>query len=285
MRLIRPISFSVIIALAACQGDVNSPTVSSQQNAADVTLRATSDIQTPSPIQAASFVPNSVATWLGHIILLDAKGTLHRATTDSVKTDVVALGKYKDVIGLAREKKSGVFLALTSQGRIKAFIQTDDKGNFGPLAVSQEDENYSRFCTSAEPSRSIIWAETTSGVAKKMTVGIFEDTSIILKSVSPHSEDVDICAAHKTLELGAGYSLKPDNDLKRLTLSKDKADLSVEITNGLSIAGVKNAGFVTVTNANMGSVFNEGVMLVAEKDEGRLVLISRSYVLNELASR
>ena len=285
MRFIRPITFSVIMALAACQGDANSPTISSKETAADVTLRATSDIQTPSPIRAASFVPNSVATWLGHIILLDEKGTLHRATTDSVKTDVVALGKYKDVIGLAREKKSGAFLALTSQGRIKAFVQTDDEGNFGPMAASQSDETYARFCTSTEPSSSIIWAETTSGVAQKLTIEIFEDTSVTFKSVSPLSGDVDVCASDKTLYLGAGYSLKPDNASTRLTLSKDKADLFVEITNGLSIAGIKNAGFVTVTNTNMGSVFNEGVMLVAEKDEGRLVLVSRSYVLKELESR
>lgn len=285
MHLIKPIALSVILALAACKADVKSSTVSSPENIFDITLRATSDIQTPSPVQAASFVPNSVASWLGHIILVDEKGTLHRSTTDSAETDVVALGKYVDVIGLLREKKSGVFLALTPQGQIKAFIQTDDEGNFGPMAVSQQGENYSRFCTSAEPSSSIIWAETTSGVAKKLMVGIFENTSVTLKSVSPLSEDVDLCSADKTLKLGASYTLKPDNNSTHLTLSKDNVELTVKITNGLSIRGIKNAGFVTVTNANMGSVFNEGVMLIAERDQGRLVLISRSYALKELESR
>jgi len=255
---------------------------STSETPADITLRATSDILTPSPIKAATFVPNSVASWLGHIILLDEKGALHRATTDSADTDVVALGKYTDVIGLSREKKSGVFLALTPQGQIKAFVQTDDEGNFSPLAVSQGEMGYARFCASTEPNGGTIWAETTSGVAQKITVGIFEDTSVTLKSMPPLSGDVDLCKAKRTLKLGADYSLKPDDASSNLTLSNGKKNLSVVITNGLSIGGVKTAGFVTVTNANMGSVFNEGVILVADENQGRLVLISLAYALKEL---
>jgi len=44
-------------------------------------------------------------------------------------------------------------------------------------------------------------------------------------------------------------------------------------------------GYVTGTQANMGSVFSEGLILAADKTDGRLVLISRSYILKELESR
>lgn len=284
MRLIKPIALSAIIALSACQRDVESTTVTNTENVADITLNATSDIRTPSPIIAASFVPNSVATWLGHIILIDEKGTLHRATTDSAETNVVALGKYVDVIGLSREKKSGAFLALTPQGQIKAFVQTYDEGNFGPIAVSQDNNSFERFCVATEPSGTRIWAKTKSG-PKVFFVEIFEDTSLSINEVDPKGDEMNLCENDSALSLGSNHKLKPDNNSPHLTISDGQKDISVKITNGLSIGGIKTTGFVTVTNVNMGSVFNEGLILVAEKDEGRLVLISLAYALNELDER
>ena len=281
MRLIKPITIFALAALSACQSDDKASISSSPELTADITLRATSDIQTPSPIQAASFVPNSVASWLGHIILLDEQGKLHRATTDSAETDIVALGKYTDVMGLLREKKAGVFLALTPQGQIKAFVQTDDEGNFGPMAVSQGDYDFQRFCVAANPAGTRFWAETKGG-SKVFSVDIFEDTSLTINEIDRGSDEADLCKANSDLELGPNHTLKPDNDSANLTLSDGQKDLSVEITNGLSIGGIETAGFVTVTNANMGSVFNEGVILVADENEGRLVLISLAYALKEL---
>ena len=274
--------------MTACQsGEDTSKTKTSNsaEATADFILRATSDIQTPSPIKAASFVPNSVASWLGHIILLDDKGTLHRATADSTETDIVALGKYVDVIGLSREKKSAVFLALTPQGQIKGFVQTDDEGNFGPLAVSQADESFERFCAAAQPSGSVIWARTTSRKSQKLNVEIFEDSSVSLSKAEISEVDIDPCTANNALSLNEAYRVRPDSDAAGLILTSDKEDMTVQVTNGLSIGAIKNAGFVTVTSANMGSVFNEGVMLIAEKDEGRLVLISRAYAIRELEAR
>jgi len=285
MRFTKHIFFSAIIGLTACQNGDDTPKTNAAKPAADFTLRATSDIQTPSPIKAATFVPNSVATWLGHIILLDETGTLHRATTDSAETDVVALGKYADVMGLAREKKSGVFLALTPQGQIKAFVQSDDEGNFSPLAVSQGDQSFERFCATATPNGSEIWARTTSRISQKLAVEIFEETSVTLNPIGMADGDTDPCAANNALSLNDDYTVKPDSASAHLTLSNGKKDLSVEITNGLSIGGINDAGFVTVTNTNMGSVFNEGVIVIADENEGRLVLISLAYALRELEAR
>ena len=285
MRLLKYTTLAAILLLSACQSGEDSPAADKAKPKADFSLRATSDIQTPAPIIAATFVPNSVASWLGHIILLDDKGTLHRATTDSAETDVVALGKYTDVIGLAREKKSGVFLALTPQGQIKAFVQSDNEGNFSPLAVSQGDVSITRFCHSTEPSAGSIWAETKAGGAINLDTEIFEDTSLTLTQADTDPNSANPCEANKVLELGPNYTLKPDSDSANLTLTTGDEDVSVEITNGLSIGGINDAGFVTVTSANMGSVYNEGLMLVADETDGRLVLISRGYALKELDAR
>lgn len=281
MKFIKPLIFIATITLSACQSEDKPTNISPSQTVADISLRATSDITTPSPVMAASFVPNSVASWLGHIILLDEKGTLHRATTNSTKTEVVALGKYTDLMGLAREKQSGVFLALTSQGQIKAFVQSDNEGNYTHMAVSQNNHEFKRFCASTEPSSSRIWAETANG-AGVYSIDIFGDTSLSLNEAEPLSDETNLCEVNNALTLAIDYKLKVDNESPYLTLSNNQKDLSVEITNGLSIGGINTAGFVTVTNANMGSVFNEGVILVADKDNGRLVLISLAYALKEI---
>ena len=285
------LKYTVLAAVllgAACQsGDDSAKPKSpgSSASAADITLRATSDIRTPAPIKAATFVPNSVASWLGHIILLDDKGKLHRATTDSLETEVVALGRYADVIGLARDKKSGVFLALTPQGQIKAFVESDNEGNFSPLAVSQNLQVFERFCASAKPSGAFIWAETEAGQSEKIAVDVFEDSSVTLSESKIAKDDIDICKANDALKLGAGYSIGPDDKGAGLILDDDKNRMTMDVMNGLSIQGVKDAGFVTVTSSNMGSVFNQGAILIAEQDEGRLVLIARGYALKELEAR
>ena len=284
MRFIKLTALSILIGLSACQGDDKDSVDSTPEAPTDIILRATSDIQTPSPIKAASFVPNSVASWLGHIILLDDKGTLHRATTDSADTDVVALGKYADVIGLSREKKSGMFLALTPQGQIKAFVQSDDEGNFGPMAVSIGDMSFERFCPSSTPSSDFIWVKTTSKQSQKLSIETFEDTSVTFSEIETSDGEVDPCKANNALSLSKTQTIKPDGASTSLILSSDGKTQTVSITNGLSIGQVNDAGFVTVTTANMGSVFNEGVLLIAEKNEGRLVLISRAYALKEIAS-
>jgi len=285
MRILKYTTLAAVLLMGACQSGEKTPKTETSGPTAEFSLRATSDIQTPAPIKAATFVPNSVASWLGHIILLDNTGTLHRATTGSAETDVVALGKYTDVIGLAREKKSGVFLALTPQGQIKAFVQSDDEGNYSPLAVSQGDVNIERFCHSAQPSEGSIWGETITGKAVNLTTEIFEDASLTLTQAETEIDKSNPCEAKEVLKLSPNYTLKPDSDSSRLTLSAEGEDISVEITNGLSIGGINQAGFVTVTSTNMGSVFNEGVLLVADEDEGRLVLISRGYALKELGAR
>ena len=285
MRLIKPMMILAVFGFTACQSDEKGPSSQATENTPDIILRATSDFQTPSPIKAASFVPNSVASWLGHIILLDEKGTLHRATTDSTETDIVALGKYADVIGLAREQQSGVFLALTPQGQIKAFVQTDNEGNFGPMAVSTGELNVERFCATASPVTDSFWVRTIAQTSEKLSIETFEDTSVTLTKIEADEVEIDPCEANNALSLSDSFTIKPDTVSNWLTLSSVEETMSLAVTNGLSIGQVNNAGFVTVTTANMGSVYNEGALLIAEKDEGRLVLISRAYALKEVSGR
>lgn len=283
MRYRHIVFLMATIAITACKGGENSSNNEAITPTDTLTLRATSDMRTPSPVKAATFVPNSVASWLGHIILLDSRGGLHRATTDSAETEPVALGRYAGVTAIAREQKPGVFFALTEQGHIKAFIESDDDGNFSPLAISQSNQKYERFCNAAKPNNTAIWA-VAAGTSYRLSVEIFDDSSASLSVMDKDSDAPDPCKARSGFELSENSLLRAATE-NSLTLTTEGTTLSVELTNGLSIAGMTPIGYVAGTQANMGSVFNEGLILAADKNEGRVVLVSRSYALKELEAR
>jgi len=127
-------------------------------------------------------------------------------------------------------------------------------------------------------------AKTASKASQKLTIEIFEDSSLTLIAAESKGEETDPCSANNALSLTQGYTLKPSQTANGLTLTSDSETLSLDITNGLSIGGINEAGLVTVTTTNMGSVFNQGVVLVAEENENRVVLISRDYILKEIKS-
>jgi len=72
---------------------------------------------------------------------------------------------------------------------------------------------------------------------------------------------------------------------KALTLFDKKAANRIEISNGLSIAGVAESGFATLTSAQLGGALNSGAVLIADSQNPRMVLISRGYMMQELASK
>jgi len=264
MTRINLVSCLIPLALLACQNSdekaQSSPDIPTHY---DITLRATSDIMAPAPIIGGTVVPNSVASWLGHLILLDEDGRLHRATTDSSQTETVALGKYKDVAGLARVKNAGIFFALDQRGNIKGFIEADDEGNFAPLAMSYGDLEIERFCHVESPEAESIKAITSGGEWIILEADIFENTSVTLSQEA--TSDTNCPTLFEAEKSTLAYQGR-----------------SIGITNGLSIAALKTPGFTMSTQANMGSVYSGGLIIVADGRSGRVVLISRDYFMVEL---
>ena len=268
----------IALVLTAC----GNPQTKSESPAtpADINVRATSDLEAPNTIIAATFVPNSVASWFGHIIMIDEKGRLHRSTTDS-KVRLVDSGKYKSILGLARIKQAGVFLAITQKGALKAFIEADDDGNFKNLPISIGDGlRLTEFCDSAAPNTDSILAIDTSGKVQSFAITITDNTSVDLKALGPTGQD-----GCKAPMFNSDSSLDMMDDSDHMAVDIDGKKMSVSVINGLSISGIKSPSFTTVTTANMGSVFNNGLVLVAEKDTGRVVLIARDYFIEALGGQ
>jgi len=265
-----------LLCLSACQNSDPQSTASEPEVKADISLRATSDMQAPAQIVTASFVPNNVATWLGHIILLDKAGTLHRATTNSSKTEIVTMGKYQDVIGLVRDNAAGVFLALDTKGHIKAFIEADEEGNFKPMAISYGDLKVKRFCQTPSPEPDKIYAKTLKGITLVLSPEFFEDTSVAI--THKPSQETTPCDT----PISDGLNLNVSADHEFIVQRKNDTDRTISIDTGLSIAAMVAPGFIQETTLNMGSVYNKGLILAGDKNSGRLVLISREYAAKEL---
>ena len=69
---------------------------------------------------------------------------------------------------------------------------------------------------------------------------------------------------------------------KLLELNGDQnGRIILKITNGLSIKGTNYPRGVHLTNQNMGSVFNKGLIAVTLEEESRIILLSLKHIENE----
>lgn len=273
------ILLGAILALSACQNEGVKKKSQANIPAADIVVRATSELNAPASIITATFVPNSVASWLGHIIMIDKNGNLHRSTSDS-KVSLIDKGNYSSVIGLARIKQPGVFLAVTESGSLKAFIESDDEGNFKALPISINDGmRLSKFCSNSMAQGNKIWAISDNNLTAGFTVNVTDNASV---AIEPSETDAK-SAACAPLTYDANNTLSLDKASPHLSALIEGEAKTVSITNGLSIAGVTNLSHIAVTTANMGSVFNNGVILASDADSGRIVLIARDYFVDTLS--
>ncbi len=274
------ILLGTILALSACQNkDATEKDTAYTQ--ADIVVRATSELTAPSPIIQATFVPNSVASWLGHIIMIDTGGNLHRATTDS-QVYLIDKGDYRSVIGLARIKQPGVFLAITKTGSLKAYIEADDDGNFKALPVSINDKTrLTHFCQSALPHQDVISAMSSDGIVTSYKIDVTDNASVAIAAIDDNVK-TKACAP-LTYDKEDRISLA--DNAPHLSAIVSTEPKTVSISNGLSIAGISNPAYVGATTVNMGSVFRNGVILTTDKDSGRIVLIARDYFVETLKSQ
>lgn len=273
------ILLGAILALSACQSEGGKKKSQANIPAADIVVRATSELNAPTSIIATTFVPNSVASWLGHIIMIDKNGNLHRSTSDS-QVSLIDKGDYSSVIGLARIKQPGVFLAVTESGSLKAFIESDDEGNFKALPISIKDgTRLSEFCQNSTPSGDKIWAVNDKNITAGFKVSVTDNASI---AIEPIEADIK-SASCAPLIYDSDNTLSLDKASPHLSALIDGETKTVSITNGLSIAGITNPAHIGATTANMGSVFRDGVILASDEDSGRIVLIARDYFVDTLS--
>ena len=307
------------LAMSACNNVDTAQTLSIQTDA-DLQINVTSDLATPGKVKVLTFVPNSVASWLGAIVLLTEDGGVYRTDTQSSKPIQISAGPYSDIFGFAREAQPGVFLALDKDGSVDAFIEIDDAGNFGAIPLTYDRGGFTQFCSDSSPQDENLWVIAKNGSVKKLTVD-FQDNKIvelseddtidIPKGTTPQACTINASEMPSVLTDKGLFSLRDGSWQSEaypasvtgltalpgaeglLSSRAEPADIiltdvgisrTISLSDGLSIRGTEYVSYVTATEANMGSTFASGAVIAVDNEEQRFVMVALDYLLNELKS-
>lgn len=279
-------------------------------------LMATHAFDIPAPAISIAFSPNDVASWLGIIATIDAQGRLVTTNIEGRDTRNHGAGPYISVIGLTRIKQPAAFLALSEDGKLRPFIEADSNGNFKALPVSSDAPPLSSLCDDPSGDTDAFTAITKDGNLVRLSASIDSSAAITATALDGNAKAGAKCLTHgdatyilknEKLEISGGPSVKTGGGVTGMTLvpamtgdAKDRIVLSYSngaplrvfdaqslkpvgnytIGKGLSIAGLEGAISISATTAPFGgSAFNEGLVAVSDAASGRLVVLSRSYIL------
>ena len=265
---------TVAIILTSCQNTIDSIKIPKI-----LEVSSTSEIYTTEPIDKISFVSNNVATWLGHLIMIDTTGSIFRASASDRVAKLVSAGRYKDVIGTSLKNKSGLFFAINNQGVIESFIETTNSGDFTFLENISEPDGFIKFCKTTRSDSKII-AIKNNGKFFQIIYDINEKDRSLITTEKEIKSSVSNCLTSKDVILLGEYNLTLNDKLLELNGNKNNI-IRLKISDGLSIRGTNYPSGVHLTNQNMGSVFNKGLIAVTLENESRVILLSLEYFENK----
>lgn len=282
------------LALAACQQNNNIE----QSLPSDIKLtewRVTGEITLPSAAKAASFVPNSVAPWVGQIIYINENNALWRTYASNAGAQLISSNAFKDVYGLSRIEAAGVVLAISDKGSLKAFIEVDDDGNFEPLITSESETiSAAKFCTGGNPLTDKAWLVTDAGDLYAFQVSELSDTAVTLTYTPDRTKNVENCYVAENAPIVTSNITSPSylnikdtakvigmfKDTQSPVISKAGVLSSLLVTDGLSVYGTDKADLIAGTTTSFGSVYSDGIVILGDSENSRFVTVSASYIKN-----
>ena len=290
------------LVMVGCSSKDTAPTVS-YDSFNPLTVRATSDIDLPSPAAHVTFVPNTVAPWLGHILIVDDQQKLFRTDGQGNSPERLADLTAQDAYGLYRAEASGVFLTIEADGNLGAYIQSSNENEFSPMIVSQNTPIRGiQFCEGGDPltgSAALITQEKTLSRFSISDIGpdavtIAISTPVKTKSVPSHcavnpDQAITIWPEFGTgpaqrispddrVEKISGPAIRPNSQFgpaesftvisgaespNRFALHSAGGDFMIEIENGLSIYAPDEIALLAGTDLPFGGTFNSGLVIAA----------------------
>jgi hypothetical protein len=129
---------------------------------------ATHAFETESKITDLVFVPNDVAPWLGRLVSIDLAGNIYTTDIEGRSPDKTGSNKYRALIGLNRSQAAGVFLTINTSGKLEAFIESNDDGQFSAMRTSGPAIDIDTFCATDQPSENSARLVTKTGDILKL---------------------------------------------------------------------------------------------------------------------
>ena len=307
-----------LLNLAGCNSQ-DIPPILSFEEFEPLTVRATSDIDLPSAPAHITFVPNTVAPWLGHVIIVDEQQNLFRTDGQGNTPEQIANIKARDAFGLFRPEATGVFLTLSTDGTLAAYSQSSNENEFAPLILSQNTPVTGvKFCEGGDPltGTGALISETQEVIRFSIPELGPDAISITFSNPVKSKTEPAGCAVNSDQsitywpEAGTGpfQILNVDNDPVKVTaptllpnslfgetaiakaggldgfaFRNTSGDYLITIENGLSIYAPENIEIVAGSDKSFGGTFNNGLIVASTNDpEPRLVLISLDYINREI---
>lgn len=292
------LSVCLLPLLLACGGGDN--TAPTGPDAPSASLTVTAEINTGVNTARITVIPNDVAPWLSHIILIDTEGALYQTALDSGKAKPLN-AKAVDVIGLMRMEAPGVMLTLSEAGTISAFIESNDEGDLAPLPVSAPPLSLERFCQSATAPSDTVHAVTQDGTVVSLAVLVEGTDQIRLSETNRASftgggqcvmtgdTPTSITADQQIAVLSTDNDdivLSPQAPADDIAIAQVNSDdrTTVSISAGLSTPGLSSARAAYVSDDSLGGVFRDGAVIFADAEAPRLVLISKPFAAQTLSA-
>ena len=283
--------------LVACSDkSTDAPALIETKELPTIDMVATHAIDLDISVSQLTFVPNSTAPWLGRIILMDEAGHLYSTDIEGRDPKPVGSGTYIDIFGLARENAAGVFLAITGNKKIEAFIKSDDDGNFSPMIYSGENIDALSFDLISNNNGNSIKILDNRG--KFYTVKIVINSKVLEATIIHSAKSItdETSRGTNVASVGSDISGKYFSVITNTFGKSDKNGLIISplwptdplmfkanIKNGLSVHGVDNIKYVASTTSNYGGgAYADGVLALVDAHEDRIVFISMSYAERQL---
>ncbi len=267
-------AIGVFLALTSCNREITKPI----EDLPAIDMVATHDFKTDMPVARLAFVPNNVAPWLGRIIMLSQDGKLYSTDIEGREPKPVGGGTYTDIFGLKRKNAPGVFLAITTDGGIEAFLETDDEGNFSQMIYSGEDMSAALFCPDIPVSDDSVLVlgpdHYKTELAFKIMDGRIEQA---IKNRNVDKGDTQTCRNNTSFP----FILKDGHILMLDSLNQGEG-YKINLNDGLSIRGLASANFIATTTANYGGPYVGGLAAFGDGQDQRLVFVSLEYLTRKL---
>ena len=310
MKIMRYYFIIALAFLTACQNESVQESGKTETNT-KLDLVATSELTPPETISKIAFAPKpGFIAWTGHILTLTESGKIYTTNTAFGLFTEVSPGPFTDLQALSRGEDYAVFLALSPEGRVQSFIETDGL-EFKALGISDNGEVFDGFCDMSEPHGYKIYAykdelitPLTIGISDNIIAHVTTDTAITTTKfddcfVSSSGEiyTIDEQGIVKGTQRVAESSitsaaiLDPNANISSLiyttadgTVAINAGETVYDITvgQGLSIQGIELADWVYSTPVSMGNTFSAGLTLIGEKDGSRIVMLANDYVLRAI---
>lgn len=250
----------------------------------------------------------------GQIVTLADTGSLWITTTEGEEPILISVGPYFDFHPVPQNNGDSLIIAVKEDGAVSAFIQPSGSERFEYLPVSSNEASIKRFCAGHSPGA--MHLVTRGGQLRDFTVNFAKNNQVaevIANNRLKATGNVLSCYTHQDGTVYAEMREKTSAVWKHISGEKSKfveqvtnmsnitplrddifAGLDTEtgtplmtlktghhrasIEDGLSIQGLETADFLAYTPASMGTVYSDGLFVLSDPDENRLVLMSAGFV-------